>query len=56
MGRRFWGLFSIDNFAVLGNSSNDLKESLECYTTDFRTLRGGFHKSAQIIGNETFNL
>ena len=52
----FGGLFSIDNFAVLGNSSNDLKESLEGYTTDFRTLKGGFHKPAQVMGNEIFNL
>ena len=52
----FWGLFSIDNFAVLGNSSYDLKESLEGYTTDFRTLKGGFHKPAQALGNEIFNL
>ena len=52
----FGGLFSIDNFAVLGNSSNDLKESLEGYTTDFRTLKGGFHKPAQALGNEIFNL
>jgi quinol monooxygenase YgiN len=52
----FGGLFSIDNFAVLGNSSNDLKESLEDYTTDFRTLKGGFHKPAQSLGNEIFKL
>lgn len=52
----FGGLFSIDNFAVLGNSSYDLKESLEGYTTDFRTLKGGFHKPAQALGNEIFNL
>jgi quinol monooxygenase YgiN len=52
----FGGLFSIDNFAVLGNSSNDLKESLEGYTTDFRALKGGFHKPAQALGNEIFNL
>ena len=52
----FGGLFSIDNFAVLGNSSNDLKGSLEGYTIDFRTLKGGFHKPAQALGNEIFNL
>ena len=52
----FGGLFSIDNFAVLGNSSNDLKESLEGYTADFRTLKGGFHKPAQALGNEILKL
>ena len=52
----FGGLFSIDNFAVLGNSSNDLKESLEGYTKDFRTLEGGFHKPAQVLGEEIFKL
>jgi len=53
---QFGGLFSIDNFAVLGNSSNDLKESLEGYTKDFRTLEGGFHKPAQVLGEEIFKL
>ena len=52
----FGGLFSIDNFAVLGNSSNDLKESLEVYTTDFRTLKGGFHKPAQVLCKDIFKL
>ena len=54
--QEFGGLFSIDNFAVLGDSSNDLKESLEGYTTDFRALKGGFHKPAQALGNEIFKL
>ena len=48
---RFGGLFAIENFAVLGNSSQKLKESLEGYTTDFRTLEGGFHKPAEKLAN-----
>ena len=35
----FGELFTIDNFAVLGNSSKALKDALDGYTTDFRTLR-----------------
>ena len=33
---KFGELFSIENFAVLGEASKDLKKSLEGYTTDFR--------------------
>ena len=54
--KEFGGLFSIDNFAVLGNSSNELKESLEGYTSDFRSLKGGFHKPAQKLSMEIMNL
>ena len=53
---RFGGLFSIENFAVLGNSSQELKDSLDGYTTDFRTLEGGFHRPAEKLGKEIFNL
>ena len=52
----FGGLFTIDNFAVLGNSSEELKDSLEGYTTDFRTLKGGYHKPAQVLGKEISRL
>lgn len=53
---RFGGLFAIENFAVLGNSSQKLKESLGGYTTDFRTLEGGFHKPAEKLANEILSL
>ena len=52
----FGALFSIDSFAVLGNSSKELEESLEGYTTDFRTLEGGFHKPAKNLSKEIMNL
>ena len=49
---RFGEFFSISNFSVLGNSSEELKKSLEGYTTDFRTLKSGFHKPAKSLGKE----
>ena len=49
---KFGEFFSITNFSVLGNSSEELKKSLEGYTTDFRTLKGGFHKPAKSLGKE----
>ena len=52
----FGELFTIDNFAVLGNSSKALKDALDGYTTDFRTLKGGFHKPAKALGKEIFKL
>ena len=52
----FGELFSIENFAVLGDASKDLKQSLEGYTTDFRYLKGGFHKPAKKLSKEIMNL
>ena len=49
---KFGELFSIENFAVLGEASKDLKKSLEGYTTDFRYLKGGFHKPAKKLSKE----
>ena len=49
---KFGEFFSITNFSVLGNSSEELKKSLEGYTTDFRILKGGFHKPAKSLGKE----
>ena len=53
---RFGEFFSIINFSVLGNSSEALKKSLEGYTTDFRTLEGGFHKPAENLKEKILNL
>ncbi|MDA9705222.1 hypothetical protein N9V57_04240 [SAR86 cluster bacterium] len=53
---KFGELFSIENFAVLGEASKDLKESLEGYTTDFRYLKGGFHKPAKKLSKEIMKL
>lgn len=53
---RFGGLFAIENFAVLGNSSQRLRESLEGYTSDFRTLEGGFHKPVESLGKQILSL
>ena len=53
---RFGEFFSISNFSVLGNSSEELKESLKGYTTDFRTLKGGFHKPAENLGETILEL
>ena len=53
---RFGKFFSITNFSVLGNSSEELKKSLEGYTADFRTLKGGFHKPAKILGEKILRL
>ena len=53
---RFGGLFAIDNFAVLGNSSNALKNSLEGYPASFRGLEGGFSRPAETLGKEISNL
>ena len=53
---KFGELFSIENFAVLGEASEDLKKSLEGYTTDFRYLKGGFHKPAKKLSKEIMNL
>ena len=53
---RFGKLFSITSFSVLGNSSETLKESLEGYTTDFRTLEGGYHKPAKNLVEEILSL
>ena len=53
---RFGEFFSITNFAVLGNSSAELKKSLEGYTTDFRTLKGGFHKPAKNLAEKIMEL
>ncbi len=53
---KFGELFSIENFAVLGEASKDLKMSLEGYTTDFRYLKGGFHKPARKLSKEIMNL
>ena len=53
---RFGRFFSITNFSVLGNSSEELKKSLEGYTTDFRTLEGGFHKPAKNLGEKILSL
>ena len=52
----FGKFFSITNFSVLGNSSEELKKSLEGYTTDFRTLKGGFHKPAKSLGKEIMGI
>ena len=54
--RRFGDFFSITNFSVLGNSSEELKKSLEGYTADFRTLKGGFHKPAENLGEKISGL
>ena len=53
---KFGELFSIENFAVLGEASKDLKKSLEGYTTDFRYLKGGFHKPAKKLSKEIMKL
>tara|TARA_B100001093_G_scaffold516339_1_gene594880 strand:+ start:863 stop:1363 length:501 start_codon:yes stop_codon:yes gene_type:complete len=53
---RFGKFFSITSFSVLGNSSETLKKSLEGYTTDFRTLEGGFHKPAKNLGEKILGL
>ena len=53
---KFGEFFSITNFSVLGNSSEELKKSLLGYTTDFRTLKGGFHKPAESLGKEIMGL
>ena len=53
---RFGEFFSITSFSVLGNSSEALKKSLEGYTTDFRTLKGGFHKPAENLGERILGL
>ena len=52
----FGEFFSITSFSVLGNSSEALKKSLEGYTTDFRTLEGGYHKPGKILGEQILNL
>ncbi len=53
---RFGELFSIDSFSVLGNSSQALKESLIGYTSDFRELKGGFHKPAENLAIQIMKL
>ena len=53
---RFGELFSIDSFSVLGNSSQALKESLIGYTSDFRELKGGFHKPAESLAIQIMEL
>ncbi len=53
---RFGELFSIDSFSVLGNSSQALKESLVGYTSDFRDLKGGFHKPAESLAPQIMGL
>ncbi len=53
---RFGELFSIDSFSVLGNSSQALKESLVGYTSDFRELKGGFHKPAESLAVKIMGL
>ena len=53
---RFGELFSIDSFSVLGNSSQALKESLIGYTSDFRELKGGFHKPAEKLAIQIMKL
>ena len=53
---RFGEFFSITGFSVLGNSSEALKKSLEGYTTDFRTLEGGYHKPAKNLGVQILSL
>ena len=53
---RFGKFFSITNFSVLGNSSEALKKSLVGYTTDFRTLEGGFHKPAKNLREKLLSL
>ena len=53
---RFGELFSIDSFSVLGNSSQALKESLVGYTSDFRDLKGGFHKPAESLAIQIMGL
>ena len=54
--RRFGDFFSIINFSVLGNSSEELKKSLEGYTADFRTLKGGFHKPAENLAEKILEI
>ena len=53
---RFGELFSINSFSVLGNSSQALKESLVAYTSDFRDLKGGFHKPAESLAIQIMGL
>jgi len=53
---RFGDLFVIDNFSVLGNSSEALKESLEGYPASFRAIEGGFSRPAESLGEEIFKL
>ena len=53
---RFGNLFVIDNFSVLGNSSEALKESLEGYPASFRAIEGGFSRPAESLGEEIFKL
>ncbi len=53
---KFGEFFSITDFSVLGNSSEELKKSLEGYTADFRTLKGGFHKPAEKLGEKILGL
>ena len=53
---RFGELFSIDRFSVLGDSSQVLKESLIGYTSDFRDLKGGFHKPAESLAIQIMGL
>ena len=53
---RFGDLFVIDNFSVLGNSSEALKESLQGYPASFRVIEGGFSRPAESLGEEIFKL
>ena len=53
---RFGSLFVIDNFAVLGNSSKELKNSLEGYPASFRSIEGGFSRPAENLEKEISNL
>jgi len=53
---RFGSLFVIDNFAVLGNSSKELKDSLEGYPASFRSIEGGFSRPAENLEKEISNL
>ncbi len=53
---RFSDLFVIDNFSVLGNSSEALKESLQGYPASFRVIEGGFSRPAESLGEEIFKL
>ncbi len=53
---RFAGLFAIDNFAVLGNSSDALKDSLEGYPASFRSIEGGYSRPAESLGEEISKL
>ena len=54
--KRFGEFFSIDSFAVLGDSSAALKKSLVGYTTDFRQLEGGYHKPAKSLADQIMQL